>query len=215
LPVVPAPVVVCYERIGELSEEDATHKRIDNNGKPQPQAEGTHKAMISTNIAEPTQARPQEATFRFPELPHQLEKDLVQVFKLLSDETRLRILLYLVRDNLKENEKFVESALPDLCASYQEAINSFLIRKLRKAMRETGIKEVGIAGGVAANSNLQAKAHELVANAGGNLYIPAVQYCMDNAAMIGVAGWYKYLDGQFAGPAVVPYAKSPLKYEQK
>ncbi len=120
-------------------------------------------------------------------------------------------LLYLIRDNLKNDPDFIQNNLNDLCASYQEAINGFLIRKLRRAVRETGIREIGIAGGVAANINLRSKATEMVANEKGNLYIPAFEYCMDNAAMIAVTGWYQFKAGQFADHTVTPYAKSPLK----
>ncbi|MDW3194019.1 MAG: tRNA (adenosine(37)-N6)-threonylcarbamoyltransferase complex transferase subunit TsaD [Cytophagales bacterium] len=106
-------------------------------------------------------------------------------------------LLYFLRDQLKTNGQFIEQNLDDLCASYQQTIINMLIKKLKKAVKETGIKEIAIAGGVSANQGLQ---QQLKIEAEGNnwqLYIPKLEYCTDNAAMIAISGYYKYIGGKF------------------
>jgi len=116
--------------------------------------------------------------------------------------------LYFLRDRLKENEKFIEQHKEDLAASIQFTIINILINKLRKASEETGIREVAIAGGVSANSGLR---NLLTATAGQlnwNTFIPKLEYSTDNAAMIAIAGYFKYLNGDFASQKLTPYSKS-------
>ena len=118
--------------------------------------------------------------------------------------------LYFLRDQLKENENFVEENKNDLCASLQYTIIDILLSKLKKAAKETGIKEITVAGGVSANSGLR---NALAVNAekyGWNLIIPKFEYTMDNAAMIAITGYYKYLQQEFAGQDVVPFARTQL-----
>ena len=118
--------------------------------------------------------------------------------------------LYFLRDQLKENENFVEENKNDLCASLQYTIIDILLSKLKKAAKETGIKEITVAGGVSANSGLR---NALAVNAekyGWNLIIPKFEYTMDNAAMIAITGYYKYLQHEFAGQDVVPFARTQL-----
>lgn len=108
-------------------------------------------------------------------------------------------ILYLIRDKVKEDEKFIEKNLKGLCASIQHTIVKTLINKLVTASKQTRIREVAIAGGVSANSGLR---NELIATGkklGWKTFIPPFEYCTDNAAMIAVAGYYKYLKGEFAG----------------
>jgi Metal-dependent proteases with possible chaperone activity len=81
------------------------------------------------------------------------------------------------------------------------------MKKLRKAARQTVIKEIAIAGGVSANSGLRSALTEWGQNEGWNTYIPAFQYCTDNAGMIGVAAHFKYMEGQFCGQEAVPFAR--------
>lgn len=121
-------------------------------------------------------------------------------------------LLYKVRDELNDNPDFIKENINDLCASYQNAITQFLTRKMRRAVKETGITEIGIAGGVAANKGLQTELTEMCKSFSGNLYIPSMEYCLDNAAMIGIVGWHKYQNRIFGDQTIVPYAKSPLKH---
>jgi len=115
--------------------------------------------------------------------------------------------LYFLRDKLKEDTDFIEKNKPDLCASLQHTIVSILISKLVKAAAETGIMEIGIAGGVSANSGLREAAGTEAEKRKWNLYIPELGYTTDNAAMIGITGYYKYLRKEFAGQDVIPLAR--------
>lgn len=115
--------------------------------------------------------------------------------------------LYFLRDKLKEDPEFINKNRADLCASLQDTIISILIGKLVKASLQTGIKEVGIAGGVSANTGLRNELIREGVKRGWNLFIPPFSYTTDNAAMIGIAGYYKYLRGEFTGQDVVPLAR--------
>ena len=115
--------------------------------------------------------------------------------------------LYFLRDRLKENPNFMEENKNDLCASIQKAIVNSLTTKLIKAAKDFGIKEIAIAGGVSANSELQRVMKELAEKHGWNIYIPSLQLSTDNAAMIGIAGYLKYINRQFSDIAAVPYTR--------
>ncbi len=115
--------------------------------------------------------------------------------------------LYFLRDKIKEDTGFIENNKADLCASLQHVIVDILIGKLVKASIQTGIKEIGIAGGVSANSGLRTGMKEEAEKRKWNLFIPEFRYTTDNAAMIGVTGYYKYLRGEFSGQDVVPLAR--------
>ncbi|MGB4205739.1 MAG: tRNA (adenosine(37)-N6)-threonylcarbamoyltransferase complex transferase subunit TsaD [Bacteroidales bacterium] len=115
--------------------------------------------------------------------------------------------LYFLRDQLKLNPDFIESNKADLAASIQTIIIEILTEKLIKASEYTGIKEVAIAGGVSANSGLRNKMLELQKTRNWDVYLPEFQYSTDNAAMIAVAGYYKYLKGEFASLDVAPYSR--------
>lgn len=116
-------------------------------------------------------------------------------------------ILYFLRDSLKENPNFIEENLPDICASIQHRIVSILMNKLRKAVRQTGVQHIAIAGGVSANSGLRNALEALGKNEGWSTYIPRFDYCTDNAAMIAVTGYFKYLKKDFAGQDVTPKAR--------
>lgn len=116
--------------------------------------------------------------------------------------------LYFIRDGKVTNEKFVEENLADICASIQLRIVSILLNKLKKAAEQTGIKDICIAGGVSANSGLRAQFEKLGKEEGWNTFIPKFEYCTDNAGMIAITAYYKYLDSQFEDLAVVPSARS-------
>nr|WP_319570533.1 tRNA (adenosine(37)-N6)-threonylcarbamoyltransferase complex transferase subunit TsaD [uncultured Draconibacterium sp.] len=118
--------------------------------------------------------------------------------------------LYFLRDNLKENENFVEENKADLCASLQHTIIEILLSKLKRAARETGINEITIAGGVSANSGLRNALQENAKKYRWNLIIPKFEYTMDNAAMIAITGYYKYLNKEFTGQDAVPFARTQL-----
>jgi N6-L-threonylcarbamoyladenine synthase len=115
--------------------------------------------------------------------------------------------LYFLRDRVKENPGFIAENKADLCASLQHTIVGILISKLAKAAVNTKITEIGIAGGVSANSGLRHTIKSEAIKRGWNLFIPELSYTTDNAAMIAITGYYKYLRGDFAGQDVTPRAR--------
>jgi N6-L-threonylcarbamoyladenine synthase len=117
-------------------------------------------------------------------------------------------ILYFLKKEVAESQNFIEENLADICASVQTSIVTILLKKLRKAARQTGIREIAIAGGVSANSSLRQALEELGKKEGWTTYVPAFQYCTDNAGMIGVAGYYKFLVGEFCGQEAAPFARS-------
>ena len=116
--------------------------------------------------------------------------------------------LYFVRDRLKENSAFIEQNKADLAASIQKTIVDILMDKLITASGKTGIKEIAIAGGVSANSLVRKRLTETGNELGWNVFIPEFEYSTDNAAMIAIVGYFKYLKKDFAGQDAVPYARS-------
>ncbi|MBI1224265.1 MAG: tRNA (adenosine(37)-N6)-threonylcarbamoyltransferase complex transferase subunit TsaD [Bacteroidetes bacterium] len=119
-------------------------------------------------------------------------------------------ILYFIRKETKENPNFIHENLADICASVQDRIVKILLKKLKLAVRQTGIKEIAIAGGVSANSGLRNGLEALGKKEGWKTYIPNFEYCTDNAAMIAVTGYYKYLNGEFAGQDTAPVARMPF-----
>jgi len=107
-------------------------------------------------------------------------------------------ILYFLQDQTAKDPGFVTANLPDICASVQGRIVSILLNKYRRAARETGVTDLCIAGGVSANSGLRKAFQEMGRKEGWNTFIPAFEYCTDNAAMIAITGYYKYLAGEFA-----------------
>ncbi len=118
--------------------------------------------------------------------------------------------LYFLRDELKSNPEFIEQNKADLCASLQHTIVQTLMNKLIRAAKETRIREVAVAGGVSANSGLRNALQAEAVKRRWNLYIPGIEYTMDNAAMIAITGYYKYLRGEFAGQNALPFARTQL-----
>jgi N6-L-threonylcarbamoyladenine synthase len=118
--------------------------------------------------------------------------------------------LYFLRDQLQTNPDFITENLPDLCASIQYTLIEMLLIKLKEAVKQYGVKEIAIAGGVSANSGLRTTLGELARRKGWNLYVPKFEYCTDNAAMIAMAAHYKYQKGEFVGLDVTPLAKMKL-----
>ena len=140
-----------------------------------------------------------EARFEFPE-PRIPELD----FSFSGLKTSI---LYFLKAEIKKDPDFIAKNLNDICASVQSRIVSILLKRLRKAVRQTGIKEVAIAGGVSANSALRQGLEEMGKKEDWTTYIPKFEYCTDNAAMIAVAGFFKYQDGAFTDQSVQPSAR--------
>ncbi|MBR4805297.1 MAG: tRNA (adenosine(37)-N6)-threonylcarbamoyltransferase complex transferase subunit TsaD [Bacteroidales bacterium] len=106
-------------------------------------------------------------------------------------------LLYFLRDRLKENPNFIEENKADICASFQKALIDILMKKLILAVKQTGIKQVSIGGGVSANSGLRERVAEEGKKRGWQTFIPEFKFTTDNAAMIAISGLYKYRRGEF------------------
>lgn len=117
-------------------------------------------------------------------------------------------ILYFLQSEKNKNIHFIEENLNDICASIQQRIVSILLNKLQKASKQTGIKNICIAGGVSANSGLRSALKELGEKAGWKTYIPKFEYCTDNAAMIAMTAHYKYLKNDFADILVSPSARA-------
>jgi len=116
-------------------------------------------------------------------------------------------LLYFIRDRLKANENFIQENMPDICAAYQNTIVQYLLKQLKRASEQTGIQEIGIAGGVAANSKLRDGLSKMANQNNWNVYIPDFQYCTDNAGMIGLAAYHKYQAGLISDLEAVSFTR--------
>lgn len=116
-------------------------------------------------------------------------------------------ILYFIKREIAANPHFITEHLDDICASIQDRIVTILLKKLRRAAHQTGIREIAIAGGVSANSGLRQALAVMGNQEGWTTYIPAFQYCTDNAGMIAVAAHYKYLRGEFCGQEVTPFPR--------
>ena len=112
--------------------------------------------------------------------------------------------LYFLKDKTKDNPNFVQENLADICASVQYTLIKTLLKKVVLAAKDMGITEVAIAGGVSANSGLRQALQDYAGRYGWKVYIPAFQYCTDNAGMIAMAAHYQYLKGDFADQYVSP-----------
>lgn len=144
-------------------------------------------------------ARQGEARFSFPE-PKIPGLD----FSFSGLKTSI---LYFLKKEIKKNPAFIEENLADICASVQERIVLILMNKLVLAAEQTGIKNIAIAGGVSANSALRATLEKTGKDQSWNTFVPAFEYCTDNAAMIAVTGYYKFLKGEFAPMDILPLAR--------
>jgi N6-L-threonylcarbamoyladenine synthase len=118
--------------------------------------------------------------------------------------------LYFLRDARKINPNFIQENLNDICASLQHHLVRMLLTRLKQASDQTSIKEIAIAGGVAANSGLRNRLKTLGEKNDWNIYIPAFEYCTDNAAMIAIAAHYKFLRKDFCRLDVTPMARMPV-----
>lgn len=118
--------------------------------------------------------------------------------------------LYRLRDELKTDPNFIETHKEDLAASLEKAVVDILMKKLSMAVRQTGIRHVALSGGVSANTGLR-NAFKAQQDAGHwHIYIPKFSYTTDNAAMIAITGYYKYLHGEFCDIGKAAYARTAL-----
>ncbi len=118
--------------------------------------------------------------------------------------------LYFLRDELKKDADFIEKNKEDLCASLQKTIVDILMDKLRLAAKDTQINEIAVAGGVSANSVLRNAFVDHAQKFGWNIHIPKFAYTTDNAAMVAITGYYKFLENDFCDKSVVPYARTSI-----
>ena len=116
-------------------------------------------------------------------------------------------IMYFLRDETKKDPSFIETNLKDICASIQATIVEILIRKIQTAAQEYGIRDIGVSGGVAANSGLRKKLTELAEKQNWNVFFPAMQYCTDNAGMIAIAAHYQYNAGHFSSLSTAPFVR--------
>ena len=119
--------------------------------------------------------------------------------------------LYTLRDKLQEEPDFIEKNKQDLCASLQATVIDILMNKLRRAAKDLGIKEVAVAGGVSANSGLRDAFLDHAKRFGWKVHIPKFSFTTDNAAMVAITGYYKYLDKQFCSMDAAPFARVEVK----
>jgi N6-L-threonylcarbamoyladenine synthase len=115
--------------------------------------------------------------------------------------------LYFVQDHLKNDPDFVQNNLPDICASIQYSIVQHLMKKLILASEQTGIKQIALAGGVSANSALRKTLEQEGKNRGWKTFTPAFEYCTDNAAMIAITAYHKFLQRAFVSQLAAPQAR--------
>ena len=116
-------------------------------------------------------------------------------------------ILYFIQREEKQNPNFVKENLYDICASIQHTIVSILMEKLENAVKQTGINHVAIAGGVSANSEIRKRLKEAETSKEWRTYIPKFEYTTDNAAMIGIVGYYKFLAKDFDANSITATAR--------
>lgn len=116
-------------------------------------------------------------------------------------------IMYFIQKNMAENSNFIEENKADICASVQFTIINILMDKLKMAVNETGIKQIAIGGGVSANSGIRQTLKEAESKYGWKTYIPKFEYTTDNAAMIGIVGYHKFLENHFSDSSTVSKAR--------
>ena len=147
------------------------------------------------------QGNPKAFTFAEPNIP-----ELDYSFSGLKTS-----FLYSLQKWVKDDPDFVEHHKEDIAASLEWTIVDILMKKLKKAVKQTGIKHVAVAGGVSANNGLRNAFYDAEKRYGWTIYIPKFSYTTDNAAMIGVVGYYKYLDGEFCNIDAPAFSKVTFK----
>lgn len=123
--------------------------------------------------------------------------------------------LYFLKKNTEQNSSFIDDNMADICASVQYTLVEILMKKLRKAVEQTGITQVAIAGGVAANSGLRKQLMDDGQNKGWTIFIPAFEYCTDNAAMIAIAAHYRIADTKIQDGNWFPEPRMKLNFAKE
>lgn len=118
--------------------------------------------------------------------------------------------MYFLRDNMKENSNFIEENRSDICASLQHSLVRMLMQKLKKASDQTNIKEIAIAGGVSANKGLREELANVAGKKRWNVYIPKLEYCTDNAAMIAMNAHFKFINMDFCDISTTPQPRMSI-----
>lgn len=126
---------------------------------------------------------------------HRFPRTRLKGYDLSFSGIKTAVLYHLNAIETSQREAYVATHLADLCASFQEAVVEMLIAPVKKAMKDENIRHLGLVGGVSANTRLRARLGEMVAQLGGRLFVPPMAYCMDNAAMIAMAGYHRYQQG--------------------
>ncbi len=119
--------------------------------------------------------------------------------------------LYFIQEQTKQNSNFISENINDICASYQAHLIKYLLKNLLAVSKETNIKQITIAGGVSANSGLRNELELLGKKHHWDTYIPKFEYCTDNAAMIAITGYYKFLNQEFCGLEASPLARYDIQ----
>lgn len=169
--------------IGETL-DDAVGEAFDKCGKMM--GLGYPAGPIIDNLAK--EGNPERFTFTKPKVKH-LD------FSFSGLKTAV---LYFLQKQKKTNPNFVEEHKKDICASFQKTVVDILMDKLKRAVKETGITQIAIGGGVSANSGIRNALKQAEIELGWQSYIPKFEYCLDNAAMIAIVGYYKFLENDFA-----------------
>lgn len=115
--------------------------------------------------------------------------------------------LYQLQREMRKDDTFIKTNLEDICASYQNHVIQYLLTQLEKAIESYQVKDIALAGGVSANSHLRKEFQSLADKHSVKAHIPKFEYCTDNAAMIGITGYYKFLEGEFADLSISPKAR--------
>ena len=157
-----------------------------------------------------------EAIYKFPEpkiegLNFSFSGLKTSILYFLNNAGTANVYKEELKVNTEDRKKFIDENLNNICASVQDRIISILINKIKKAVLQTGITNVCIAGGVSANSGLRKSLTETGKTFGWKTFIPAFEYCTDNAAMIAVAGYHKYLANEFSAMDITPTANSSFQ----
>lgn len=118
--------------------------------------------------------------------------------------------LYFIQNALQKDKDFVQDNLNDICASYQAHLVNVVLKNAIRVLKDKNLHQLAIAGGVSANSELRRRIGELEREMTIQTFLPEFQYCTDNAAMIGIAAYYKYLKAEFSGLGMAPLVKMPL-----